>query len=280
MNDFIVFLIRSRAFILFVVLEVLALYSNYRFNNHSSAILFNTTNSVVASITSTQNSILAYSKLGTVNDQLSNENLLLHKQITALTEKLNNFEGSSQSIDSTIKDRYTFESAKAINYSVNLRNNYITIDKGSKHGLKPGMGVISATGVVGKIKYCSENLSLVTSILHSENLISSKMKKSGKLGSLKWDGLNPKVAELQYIDMYEKVTPGDTILTSDLNSVFPGNIMIGTVLNKQLKKGEQAFHIQVKLSTDFRNIDHVYVVKNSLIAEKDSLEATISTDRK
>jgi rod shape-determining protein MreC len=280
MNDFIVFLVRSRAFILFVLMEALALYSVYRFNNHGSAILFNNTNSVVASMVSTQNSVLQYSRLGTVNTNLSNENILLHKQIAELEAKLKGYDGASIAIDSSLKSNYSFLSARAINYTVNLRNNYITIDKGTAQGLQPGMGVISASGVVGKIKYCSENLSLVTSILHSENLISSKLKKSGKLGTLKWDGLNPKIAELQYIDMYEKIAKGDTVLTSDLNSVFPGNIMLGTVIEKELKKGEQSFHIKVKLSTDFRNLAHVYVVKNSLTKEQETLEATVITDKK
>ncbi len=277
MNELFLFISRSRAFILFAFLEIFSLYCVYRFNNYGNAILFNTTNTLVAKSVNTQNSIIRYTKLNEINEQLALENLRLNNQITKIQNTI--LKDSSQlNLDSAVTGRFTLQYAEAINFSTNQRNNYITLNKGSKDGIKPNMGVISVNGVVGKVKSCSENFSLVTSVLHSENLISSKLKKSGKLGSVKWEGLNPREAELLYIDMYDTVQKGDTVLTSDLNSVYPGNIMVGIV--KSVKNDQQFKKIDIILSTDFRNLAYVYIVKNALINEQTNLENTINTTKK
>ena len=58
-------------------------------------------------------------------------------------------------------------SAKVINNSIFKRNNYLTINKGKKHGVEDGMGVISTNGVIGIVHSTSENYALIISILKS-----------------------------------------------------------------------------------------------------------------
>lgn len=277
MNELFLFISRSRAFIVFAFLEIFALYCLYRFNNYGYAILFNTTTSLVSKAVKIQNAAIRYTKLNDVNESLARENLRLNTQLLQLQNRIA-LDSNGIKLDSAIANRLTLQYAEAINFTTTQRNNYITIDKGSKHGIKPNMAVISASGAVGKVKMCSPDMSLVTSILHSENLVSSKLKKSGTLGSVKWEGLNPKTVELLYIDIYEPIQKGDTVLTSDINSVFPRNIMIGRV--KTVKKGQQFLNITVDLSTDFKNLAYVYVVKDALIDEQTVLESNISNTKK
>lgn len=277
MSELLLFISRSRAFILFAFLEIFALWCVYRFNNYGNAILFNTTTSLVAKSVKTQNSIIRYTKLNEINEQLARENIRLNAQVIQLSNIISK-DSSRVNLDSTMTGRYELVYAEAINFSTNQRNNYITINKGTKDGIKPNMAVISATGAVGKVKMCSSNMSIVTSILHSENLVSSQIKKSGKYGSVKWDGLNPSEVELLYIDLYDPITKGDTVVTSNINSVYPNGIMVGTV--KKVSKGQQFLNITLKLSTDFKNLSYVNVVKNSLVDEQNTLEATINTTKK
>ncbi len=277
MNELFLFISRSRAFLIFAFLEIFALYCVYRFNNYGNAILFNTTTSLVAKAVKTQNAAIRYTKLNDINESLAQENLRLNAQLLQIQNKIA-LDSNNLKLDSAITSRLTLQYAEAINFTTNQRNNYITIDKGTNHGIKPNMAVISASGAVGKVKMCSANMSLVTSILHSENLVSSKLKKSGTLGSVKWEGLNPKTVELLYIDIYEVIQKGDTVLTSDINSVYPRNIMVGRV--KSVKKGQQFLNITVDLSTDFKNLAYVYVVKDALIDEKNGLESSINNPKK
>ncbi len=277
MNELFLFISKSRAFIIFAFLEIFALWCVYRFNNYGNAMLFNTTNTVVAKAVKTQNSAIRYTKLNDINENLANENLKLNTKILQLQNIIKK-DSSRINLDSNMTARLSLQYAEAINFTTNQRNNFITINKGTKDGVKPNMAVISATGVVGKVKMCSPNMALVTSILHSENLVSSKLKKTGTMGSVKWEGLNPKTVELLYIDIYEKVAIGDSVVTSDANSVFPGNIMVGKV--KSVKKGQQFLKISVELSTDFKNLAYVYIVKNALADEQQALEASITDTKK
>ncbi len=282
MYQLIQFISRKRAFILFALLEVLSLWFFYSYNNYPSAIMFNTTNYYAAQALDISNSIVEYSNLSKVNEDLSSENKRLYElveklqaQQTPITHSIINYKA-----DSAVAARFKFTVAKVTNLSVAQFNNYITIDKGTADGLAPGMGVISSTGVVGKIKSCSEHYSRIISILHSEYTVSAKIKSNNEIGSIKWDGLNPSVVEMTDVSRYKNVKVKDTVMTSDFNYVFPSNIVIGYVSKVGLKP-DQTFHdIKVKLATDFSTLSYVYVINNKLEKEQRALESTDSEVKK
>lgn len=282
MYQLIQFISRKRAFILFALLEVLSLWFFYSYNNYPSAVMFNTTNYYAAQALDVSNSIVEYSNLRKVNDDLSAENKHLYELVGKLQAQqtpiaLTNI---TYKADSAVAARFKFTVAKVTNLSVAQFNNYITIDKGTADGLAPGMGVISSTGVVGKIKSCSEHYSRIISILHSEYTISAKVKSNNEIGSVKWDGKNPSIVEMTDVSRYKNVRVKDTIMTSDFNYVFPSNIVIGYVSKVGLKP-DQTFHdIKVKLATDFSTLSYVYVINNKLEKEQRALESTDSEVKK
>ena len=65
-----------------------------------------------------------------VNDQLMEENNKLHNLLNNKKAKVK-----------TDKNQ-KYISAKIINNSIHKRDNFITINKGKRHGIKDGMGVI------------------------------------------------------------------------------------------------------------------------------------------
>ena len=77
------------------------------------------------------------------------------------------------------------------------RNNFLTLNKGSKDGIRIGQGVIINDGIVGIVKSVSQNYSLVISILNKKTNVSIKFKKNNYVGSLKWNGYNYKKAKLK-----------------------------------------------------------------------------------
>ncbi len=266
------FISKQRAFIMFVLLEVLSLWFFYSYNNYPNAVLFNTTNFYIAQALKTSNSIKAYSKLSEVNDTLALENqrlreALMRLQAAQLVQPKVNYKA-----DSMVAARFQPVVAKVLDLSTNQFNNYITIDKGTADGLAPGMGVISSSGVVGKIKSCSKHLSIVISILHTEYTMSAKVRRNNEIGSVKWDGKNPELVEMTDVSRYKQVVVRDTIVTSDFNYVFPPDITIGYVTKVGVKK-DMTFHdIQVRLATNFNSLSYVYVIKNKLEKELKELE--------
>ena len=89
------------------------------------------------------------------------------------------------------------------------------------------MGVLTSRGVVGRVKAVSKHYATVTSLLHSQTLISVKLKRNKSFGSIKWDTGDSEFATLHYIPLSEKVYKGDTVVTSGFNAIYPQGIIAG-----------------------------------------------------
>ena len=108
--------------------------------------------------------MLSYSSDATDYLNLAEQNQILNQENAILKAKLANIELLSDiNKDTTILSGlglsdsiYYYIPAKVINQSLRNTQNYLTIDKGSNHGIEVGMGVISSDGVVGRVKIVSK----------------------------------------------------------------------------------------------------------------------------
>ncbi|PWJ56639.1 rod shape-determining protein MreC [Dyadobacter jejuensis] len=269
------FIIRNRFFLVFILLEVLSMWLVVRNNNYWGATYFNTANSYVAKTLNLSNTVREYTRLGEINADLALENAQLRAQVTLLAQQNPSHAPSGYLPDSTFADRFSYTVAKVVDSETHYQNNFITIDKGSKDGLEPGMGVISATGVVGKVQTCSENYSIITSILHSQFMVSTKLLRSDEIGYAKWSGKVPSQIDLIDISKYTKIIKGDSAVTSDQNAVFPAGIMVGRVRTIEVDQNQTFYNIVLDLATDFANLSYVYVVKNNQLEEQLGLRRSI-----
>ncbi|WP_018619307.1 rod shape-determining protein MreC [Spirosoma luteum] len=278
MGELVDFFFRSRNFILFVLLEVLSFYFIISSNNYWSATYFNTSNRYAAQVLAWSNTVNEYTNLRQVNAELAQENELLNNRLTQLLQNRPPAPAMYQA-DSVFADRFKFTVAKVVNNTTQLANNYITIDKGTDDGIHPGMGVISPTGVVGKVKICNQHFSIITSILHSEYLISSQLVKAGEIGSAKWDGVDPNLIKLEDIPSHKPVSKGDSVVTSGFNLTFPPGILVGRVRSVGIQPNQTFHDITLDLATNFSNLAFVYVVENRLQVEQGQLEKKVENEK-
>ena len=160
-----------------------------------------------------------------------------------------------------------------INNSVNFKNNYITLNKGRKDGIEINMGVISKEGIVGRVVSVSSNFSLVKSLLSKNYKVSIQFTKQKTYGSLVWNRNSEEfIGKLETIPRHLKTFVGDTIVTSGYNAVFPEGIMVGTVKDAIISDHQTWYDITIDLSTNFKNLYYVYVVKDPNNPERKSLE--------
>lgn len=173
------------------------------------------------------------------------------------------------------KTRYSYMHAKVINNSVIRRNNYITLNKGALHGVAPDMGLITPNGVAGIIVNVSKNFSVAMSFLHSDMLVSAKIKKNGHLGTLSWEGPGHREAVLTYIPPHVELMVGDSIVTSGFSTVFPENVFVGTIKDWDIRRGENFYTAIIDLAIDFNKLSYVYIVKNLMKEEQEVLESSV-----
>jgi len=278
MRNLFAFIYRFRAFLVFVLLESLCVFLIVRYNTYQGAAFFNSASHYVGQVLEFQSDITDYFRLTSVNSTLASENATLRKEL--LQYKLAEQEESASRLDTAIyaptdsarTAPYLLHAGRVIHNSVRRTNNYMTLSIGSAKGVQPGMGVIASNGAVGRVKTVSANYATVTSLLHSQMLVSAKIKKDNTFGTVKWQGGDYRTALLDYVPLHVKPAKGDTIITSGFNTVFPEGVLIGTI-SEVAKEADKSFYtIKVKLAVDFAQLSYVYVVENTRKAERDTLE--------
>lgn len=286
MRNLFAFIYRFRAFLVFVLLEVLCVYLIVRYNTYQGAAFFNSANKYVGQVLEYQSGITDYFRLTSINNTLARENAALRREL--MQYRVQQESDSTAALDTTLylasdtsrTAPYVLHAGRVINNSVRRMNNYLTLAIGSAAGVKPGMGVISPDGVVGRVKTVSADYATVTSVLHSQMLVSAKIKKDDTFGTIKWTGGDYRTALLDYIPLHVQPQKGDTVVTSGYNTVFPEGIMVGTITEVEKEQDKSFYTIQVRLAVDFAQLSYVYVVENTTMYEREDLEkqAGIVTD--
>jgi rod shape-determining protein MreC len=264
MDRLVRFVLSHLAFFTYLLLVILCSWLIIVNNQYQSTQYFNTSNRLAANIISFSQGVREYFSLRRINADLAEENAKLRSQLEHYAVN------DSMYTDTT--RRFEFVSAKVINNSVMMFKNYITVNKGRADGIQPGMAVISSKGAIGKVKSVSDHDAVLISMLNVDDQMSSVIKRTGHFGTVQWDGIDPRVVNLNYIPRHVTPHVGDTIVTSGYNAVFPPNVLVGIVQKASLKDEAQFWDVKVELAQDFSQLAFVEVVKSYLKFEKDSLE--------
>jgi rod shape-determining protein MreC len=155
-----------------------------------------------------------------------------------------------QYVDSTI-------AAQVIGTSGSEQSRVLYIDKGSNDGIKTDMAVITPTGIVGKIVQVFPDSSQVLPINDQFSGVGAALKDSRLQGILK--GAANGATTLQYIMSDEKVVPGEKVITSGGDRIFPKGLPVGRVVS--VEPGKDLFlNIRVVPSSRLDQLEEVLVV--------------------
>lgn len=243
--------------------------------------LMNSANLGVAFWYKKQSGVVNYFGLRQMNDSLLNENMRLHQQLARYTETDTLTDRSvvravilSDSVRSVQYAHYVYKQARVVNNSVNAASNFITINRGSKDGIVPNMALISGTGVVGRITNVSAHFATALSILNTKQRLSAKLK-DGTTSFVYWEqpsGPDEMLMKITQADV--KIGKGDSILTTSYSTLFPADMLIGTVQQVFIVKKDNSRILHIRPATNFRNLQFVYAIQNSYIEERRRLEDT------
>lgn len=266
---------KARNLLLFLLLEIVCFYLIRKNNIKWDVSLFNSSNRIAASTMAATYNAQEYIYLKKTNEELASENIKLREELTSLRE----LKVDSNEINNPYAHRFGYITAKVANNTVGLSKNYLTINKGKLDGIKPGMGVIGPSGVVGQVMSCSDHFSRVISILNVDFNISSEVVNQNlkdeniiALGVSNWNSVSHRYIDLKTIDKFKKVKIGDSVVTSNQNLIFPSQIMVGKIAKVKDLPQSAFWDIEVELSSDFTGLRYVYVIENKLTSEQLALE--------
>jgi rod shape-determining protein MreC len=147
--------------------------------------------------------------------------------------------------------------AQVIGSSGSDSSRMLYIDKGENQGLKRDMAVITADGIVGKVLQVFPSVSQVLLINDQSSGVGTILEKSRLQGFLKGTATGEVVLEGVMSD--EQVAPGERVLTSGGDQIFPKGLPVGTVT--KVGAGKDLFlNIGIKPAVNLGKLEEVLVV--------------------
>ena len=264
MRSLLDFIVRHSYVFLFILLETLSLVLLFGFNDRQNEAFMTSANTMSGTLLEWRTGVEHYFGLRRENTALLEENARLRSLLYELTDSQCVETERALSSEGVI-------AARVIDNTVRKDDNYITIDKGKRDGIAPGMGVYSPDGVVGSVMLTGNRYSVIMPVLNGSTSISCKIKGSESFGFLEWQGGDPYVAQISDMPYHSIVGIGDTIVTTGFSSVFPENIPVGKVAGVERSSNGYTLKVKVNLAIDISDLRWVYVHSRTRDDEIDGL---------
>jgi rod shape-determining protein MreC len=211
----------------------------------------------ISHIRDTWNHYFALQNTWRDNQELKRENGALKLQITQLQSKA----GEADRLAELLKFRQTnvdvpMVSARVIGGSPDSSQT-IYLDRGERDGIRRNMGVITPDGVVGKVIESYKDTAQVLLLTDKESgvgamLVDSRVQKP--VG-----GTGEPLLVMKYISNEDNsVNPGDRIVTSGIDRIFPRDLPVGTIAD--IKAGSTFKQIRVRPAANLERLEEVFVL--------------------
>lgn len=243
---------------LFLLLLGISLALTIQAHSFHRSKVISSANFLTGGVYEQMNNVSEYFRLKTQNEELALENarlksLLFNAQDTTALPMIDTIKGVR---------KVNIIVSKVIHNSYSSQENFLTINSGAAAGIRPDMGVVSSSGIVGIVDKVSKNYATVVSVLNVRSQINAKIKKSNHFGTLKWDGKNTGFVQLIDVPRLAAIRKGDTVVTGGQSVIFPENINIG-VIDKIFTDNQTNYYtLNIRLFNDMTNLGHVYVIKS------------------
>jgi rod shape-determining protein MreC len=147
--------------------------------------------------------------------------------------------------------------AQVIGTSGSEQSRAVYIDKGTRDGVQPDQAVITADGIVGKVLRSFDSSALVLLVNDQTSGVGVVLEKSRVQGVLSGKANGELAVEKIMGD--ETLQPGERILTSGGDRIFPKGLYVGSV-SKVTPGSESFLNVRVKPGANLSKLEEVLVV--------------------
>jgi rod shape-determining protein MreC len=196
---------------------------------------------------------------------LKRENVSLRRMVTELREE-NNLLREKAIANERLRNLLRFSKkiprsmlpAQIIGIDPSSWFRTILIDKGTKHGVKRGVAVVSPEGIVGHVLQTSHHYAKVLLITDFNSSVDAVIQRSRAKGVVEGNGDN--LCRLKYASRTQDIQLGDKVVTSGLGGRYPKGLMIGKISKIEKKRYGLFQHAEIMLSVNFTKLEEVFVI--------------------
>lgn len=200
---------------------------------------------------------LPASAVRTVNEnlqsrtELKQNNEALHKENTVLRGKLTRYEDLEQEnarlrryLGSLPRDKQKVMIADVLEVELDPFSRKLLIDKGSHHGVNPGLPLLDTQGVLGQVLHVNAISSSVMLITDPNHVLPVQVVRNGLRSFAVGMGANNRLS-LLYLPNTAEIRVGDELVTSGLGGKFPPGYPVGKVISVQPMPDEPYTRVEV-----------------------------------
>ncbi len=139
-----------------------------------------------------------------------------------------------------------------------------SINKGTLGGVEAGMAVINEDGLIGRVYEAGLNYAKVMTIIDSRSAVACLIQRTRDNGVMKGQitaSSENAGCNMYYVPSVNDIVPGDEVITSGLDEMYPKGLVIGVVreVSRQTDKSDQ--YVAVAPAVDFERIEDVLVLR-------------------
>ena len=259
------FIRRIYVFVIFLLLEGIALYTYAISSPYTEAKILARTTATGAAIS------------GAVTDvghffSLTSENRKLTDRIAELSAELAAVETShteASRVD-TLQGHFKYHSARVVSMTTNRKENNIILDRGSVDGITKDMGVITPNNeLVGYVVSCSEHYSVVQSLLNINFRTGGKLVDNGNVCFISWSAKSKYHVDANDLNVYSEPQVGMAVEVQ--SERLPEGVLVGHIDSFELNNMQSAYNATITIAAKMGSLANVLVVENTRGRELDEL---------
>ncbi len=197
---------------------------------------------------------------------LERENRALRKELDALrlenarlgagareTEELRDQLGYKQRV------RWDFIPAEVVGRDPASWLERVVVNRGTADGVRPGAGVITPQGVVGRVSEVNLYSATVVLLTDSQSSVAAVVERSRVPGTVK--GTGGRWLSLAHTSGEDDVKPNDLVVTSQVSSIFPPGLFVGDVVSVTPADNGLMLSVRLKPRVAFTSLDHLLIIR-------------------
>lgn len=221
----------------------------------------------------------SYSTLQQDYDALSFENQQLQLELASAEETAQENERLKVLLDA----QDTYDSLDPIYAKVIARDagswfKTFSVNRGTSDGVSTGMAVVNGDGLIGRVYEVGLNYAKVITIIDTRSAVACLMQRTRDNGIMRGqisDSDSAAECYVYYLPNVNSISPGDVVVTSGTDSLYPKGLKIGTVSALSLDAGSDGTYAVVAPSVDFQRIEEVFILRTVIESDKEDNLPTV-----
>ena len=242
MRNLLQLLLRNHVFLLFLVLQVLALTWVTRSHGHPRGVW------VQWSLRWTGAWNERLMEVARIRD-LDEANALLVAENAALRGLMNRGTAASG------------RGGEVVQITLERSANWFMVNRGSADSVRVGDGVLSSKGAVGRIVETAEHYALGLPLVNTELEWSGRVGRTGVMGRVVWPGKDAAAGQMQDIPRSATIAVGDTVFSTGFQGVFPADLPIGIVKRVTQNPSDEFLTVELNWAVDFHALRYVELLR-------------------